>query len=116
MAALKRRRSFEENEDSDDFVEGSSQNSASEDEVDISSALTGKKKPKHATIEEDGNVSGDGDFEELEDLIRESVAKRDKKEGTKLLKKTKGKTKITKGEVGGGSFQSMGMYRLRPGF
>lgn len=112
MAALKRRRSFEDNEDSDDFVEGSSQNSASEDEVDISSALTGKKKTKYATIEEDGNVSDEGDFEELEDLIRQSVAKRDKKEGTKLLKKTKGKTNITKGEVGGGSFQSMGMCKL----
>ncbi|CAL1706919.1 unnamed protein product [Somion occarium] len=27
-----------------------------------------------------------------------------------MLKKTKGKTKITKGEVGGGSFQNMGLY------
>ncbi|KAI0066162.1 DEAD-domain-containing protein [Artomyces pyxidatus] len=37
------------------------------------------------------------------------MAKRNAKEGTELLKSTKGKNKLVKGEVGGGSFQSMGL-------
>ena len=110
----KRRRPTEEYEsDSDDFIEGSSLSAAvSDSEVDISSALTGRKKAQrldYHTDEEDV-ISNEDDFEELEGLIKESVLKRDRKEGTKLLKKTKGKTKIAKGEVGGGSFQSMGAY------
>ena len=105
----KRRRPTEEYEsDSDDFIEGSSLSAAvSDSEVDISSALTGKKKAQRLDYHTDDEDNED-DFEELEGLIKESVLKRDRKEGTKLLKKTKGKTKIAKGEVGGGSFQSMG--------
>ena len=107
----KRRRPTEEYEsDSDDFIEGSSLSAAVSDiEVDISSALTGKKKAQRLDYHTDEEDNED-DFEELEGLIKESVLKRDRKEGTKLLKKTKGKTKIAKGEVGGGSFQSMGAY------
>ena len=108
---MKRRRPTEEYEsDSDDFIEGSSLSAAvSDSEVDISSALTGKKKAQRLDYHTDDEDNED-DFEELEGLIKESVLKRDRKEGTKLLKKTKGKTKIAKGEVGGGSFQSMGAY------
>ena len=76
--------------------------SESDSDVDITSALTGKKGKRMAE-DSDGD-----DFEELEDLIKQSVAKRDVKEGTKMLKKSKGKTTMSKGEVGGGSFQSMG--------
>ena len=53
-------------------------------------------------------LAADDDDDDLNALIRETVAKRDKKDGTKLLKKTKGSKKIAKGETGGGSFQSMG--------
>ncbi|KAI0045276.1 DEAD-domain-containing protein [Auriscalpium vulgare] len=42
-------------------------------------------------------------------MIRESMAKRNTRDGTELLKNTKGKNKLVKGEVGGGSFQSMGL-------
>lgn len=80
------------------------------DEIDISSALTGKHTRKKSTTAL-GEDSED-DYEELEALIKDCVTKRDMKEGTKLLKKTKGKAKISKGEVGGGSFQSMGMRSI----
>ena len=63
-------------------------------------------------IENGSFVDDDGENEEdLQEIIRESIAKRNTKDGTELLKKTKGKTKIAKGEVGGGSFQSMGALR-----
>ncbi|PVG01269.1 DEAD-domain-containing protein [Serendipita vermifera] len=51
------------------------------------------------------------DQEEME-MIQQSIAKRNMREGTELLKKTsniKGKGKA-KNEVGGGSFQSMGLH------
>jgi hypothetical protein len=41
-------------------------------------------------------------------MIRNSISRRNVKDGTELLKNTKGKKKLTKGELGGGSFQSMG--------
>jgi len=75
-------------------------------DVDISSALTAKK-PK--TIQ-----SEDEDEDDLANFIRSSIAKRSMKEGTKIVKKSKGKDKIVKGEVGGGSFQSMGKFRDKP--
>jgi ATP-dependent RNA helicase DDX54/DBP10 len=89
---------------------GSSESSSSQDdysddsfldednEIDISSSLT-SKKTKLAHPDED---------EELGAFLQESIVKRNMKEGTDLLKKTRGKTKLIKGEVGGGSFQSMG--------
>ncbi|KAI0256032.1 DEAD-domain-containing protein [Lactifluus subvellereus] len=43
-------------------------------------------------------------------MIRNSISRRNVKDGTELLKNTKGKKKLTKGEVGGGSFQSMGLF------
>lgn len=78
---------------------------SSDDEIDISSALTGKRVKfgqKQIADDEDENS------EDLESLIREATKKRDIKDGTKLLKKTKARSKIVKGELGGGSFQSMG--------
>lgn len=93
------------------------EDAGSEDEVDIFSQLAGGEassshvgKAKIARDESDE----DGD-EALEAIIQESIAKRNVKKGTEVLKQTKGKTKIAKGEVGGGSFQSMGAcYRHSP--
>ena len=79
----------------------SSEEDISDDELDISSALTGKRAKK-STI-----AAGDSD-QELNTLIHNSILKRNVKGGTKVLTKTKGKAKMVKGEVGGGSFQSMG--------
>ena len=107
MVSVKRKRTGPEETDSE--AEYSEVSLGSEDEIDISSALTGKRprvasKSKTLVIE---------DEEDLQDFIRESIAKRDVKEGTELLKKTKGRTKIVKGELGGGSFQSMGTHLFR---
>jgi ATP-dependent RNA helicase DDX54/DBP10 len=73
-------------------------------EPDIFAALTGRKKRRISGSEE---CLSEGD-EDLQEIIRQATAKRDVREGTQVVKKAKGKTKITKGEVGGGSFQSMG--------
>ena len=107
MALTKRKRSFEESEDEDtasSIISGQSSDNDEDDGVDITSALT-----RQSIQAPNDNTEGDGDdYEELEALIKDSVARRDKKEGTKLLKQAKGKTKLGKGEVGGGSFQAMG--------
>lgn len=78
-----------------------------DDEIDISSVLAGKKRVKLA-VDHD---SGDED-KALQEIIRKATAKRDVKGGTDIVKKAKGKSKLTKGEVGGGSFQSMGEYKF----
>ena len=91
-----------------DSPSGSSITTQSELEIDISSALTGDQARKKPNGGNNLKESEDDDYEELEAIIRNSVVKRDIKEGTKVLKKAKGKTKLSKGEVGGGSFQSMG--------
>lgn len=70
---------------------------------DIFAALTGQKKRQFSASEK----TSDGD-EDLQEIIRQATTKRDLKEGTQVVKKAKGKARITKGEVGGGSFQSMG--------
>jgi ATP-dependent RNA helicase DDX54/DBP10 len=96
----------EENESNASYSEVE-QTDLSEDEVDISSALMGQKHGRgnsHASV----LIGAENDDEDLEDIIRDSIAKRDVKGGTEVLRKVKGKGKITKGEVGGGSFQSMG--------
>lgn len=108
MTAMKRKRPL--GDDSEPYDSGDSD---SGDDVDISLALAGNKskKTKHILeIPEDTDANEDSiqDDEDLEDIIKESISKRNVKSGTELLKKTKGKAKITKGEVGGGSFQSMG--------
>jgi len=71
-----------------------------EDDIDISSALTGKRPKLDLDAQEEE--------EELADFIQKSIAKRSMKEGVQVMKNTKGKAKLTKGETGGGSFQSMG--------
>jgi hypothetical protein len=86
--------------------------SAASDEIDITAALTGRKRQKVALAAPDygseDEAAYDDDDDGLADLIRTSIAKRNAKEGTEVLKNVKGgKKKLAKGEVGGGSFQSM---------
>ncbi len=107
MAVHKRKRTQAEDSDIEDFS-----GSDSESNVDISSALTGKNSKKSRRSVNGPQDTGDAaedDDEHLQELIKESISKRNVKSGTELLKKTKGKAKIVKGEVGGGSFQSMGV-------
>ncbi|KAJ7251462.1 P-loop containing nucleoside triphosphate hydrolase protein [Mycena haematopus] len=81
-----------------------SESESSESEhIDISDALAGKRQRTLPQPEHDSDA-------ELGELIRTSIAKRDVKNGTEVVKKVKGKTKLAKGEVGGGSFQSMGLH------
>lgn len=80
----------------------------SDHSFDLSSTLTRKplsKKGKGPLIPREDDVDDDS---ELEEMIRRSITRRNVKDGTELLKNTKGKKRLTKGEVGGGSFQSMG--------
>ncbi|KAI9463699.1 ATP-dependent RNA helicase DBP10 [Lactarius psammicola] len=99
-------------------TEASNSSSVSDEEMsdsdhsfDISSTLTrqktASKKGKGPLVprEDDGD-----DDTELEEMIRRSITRRNVKDGTELLKNTKGKKRLTKGEVGGGSFQSMGLF------
>ncbi|TBU33897.1 ATP-dependent RNA helicase DBP10 [Dichomitus squalens] len=105
MASVKRKHN--EPADSDSDAGYSEVALEFEDEIDISSALTGKRPKTLSTAK----LSDGEDDEDLQEFIRDSIARRDVKEGTELLKKTKGKkTKIAKGETGGGSFQSMGLH------
>lgn len=83
--------------------------SYSDHSFDLSSTLTRKplsKKGKGPLISHKDDVDDDT---ELEEMIRRSITRRNVKDGTEVLKNTKGKKRLTKGEVGGGSFQSMGM-------
>ena len=83
--------------------------SGSDHSFDISSALIQRnpslQKGKAPFIPPDG---GTDDDTELEEMIRNSISRRNVKDGTELLKNTKGKKKLSKGELGGGSFQNMG--------
>ena len=83
--------------------------SDSDASFDISSALTRRKpssrKGKAPLIPHNDGTDNDT---ELEEMIRNSISKRNVKDGTELLKNTKGKKKLSKGELGGGSFQNMG--------
>ncbi|KAF7288706.1 ATP-dependent RNA helicase DBP10 [Mycena chlorophos] len=76
-----------------------------DDSVDISAALTSKRRRSHTDEDDDDN-----DDDELGEFIRTSIKKRDTKAGSEVVKKAKGKGKLVKGEVGGGSFQSMGLH------
>ncbi|KAH8827988.1 P-loop containing nucleoside triphosphate hydrolase protein [Flagelloscypha sp. PMI_526] len=71
------------------------------DEPDIADVLV-SKRPRFE--------SDDGSEDELDDIINSSIVQRNVKQGTSVLKHAKGKAKIQKGEVGGGSFQSMGLH------
>jgi hypothetical protein len=91
--ALKRKRSeIEEEAESPHYSSQSSQEDNSND-VDVANALAD-------TIEvEDEDAA----------FIRESIQTRNKKEATEILRQSK-KSKV-KGDVGGGSFQSMGTQK-----
>lgn len=102
MLSQKRKRSGDVDDDHYSEVSASFEQAQSDDEIDISSALTGKKAKLARNTEE-----SDDDFNEF---LQESIAKRDIKGGTEVVKKAKGKGKIVKGELGGGSFQSMGEW------
>ena len=101
MLAPKRKRARKFASDYSDESTGSVQ-ALSDNEIDISSALTSKKA--RITSFADENNSDD----ELRHFLQESISRRDIKAGTEVVKKAKGKGKVAKGEVGGGSFQSMG--------
>jgi ATP-dependent RNA helicase DDX54/DBP10 len=85
------------------------EDSASDRSFDLSSALTQRRttlqKSKAPLVSHHDSTNDDT---ELEDMIRNSISRRNVKDGTELLKNTKGKKNLTKGELGGGSFQSMG--------
>lgn len=75
--------------------------SGSDHSFDLASTLTQRRKKRKMNDDTDD----DTDFEEM---IRKSISRRNVKDGTELLKNAKGKKKLAKGELGGGSFQSMG--------
>ena len=95
--------------DPTDEKEGSFSKDPSDDdqEPDIFAVLTGQKKRRISGFEEQALGESEDD-DDLQEIIRQAITKRDVKEGTQVVKKIKGKAKIAKGEVGGGSFQSMG--------
>lgn len=80
-------------------------------EKDDSMAVYGEAGSSSGNEWEDHDIEVEKDNEDSEmEFIQDAIAKRNVKDGTELLKKTskvKGKGKA-KGEVGGGSFQSMG--------
>ncbi|KZW00235.1 DEAD-domain-containing protein [Exidia glandulosa HHB12029] len=84
----------------DDNDDGSDYDVVAQDDgndVDIAAALVG-----------DNADDGSGD----EDFIRDTLRKKHVKDGAELVKQAKGKGKshVKKGELGGGSFQSMGLH------
>ncbi|KAI0316257.1 DEAD-domain-containing protein [Amylostereum chailletii] len=99
-------------EELSDAPSSSDEDHSDSDAVDISSALAGHKKRKLTSNTENGRIShnAENDEDDIADLIRDSIAKRNTKEGTGVVKNAKGKNKLVKGEVGGGSFQSMGLF------
>ncbi|KXN92443.1 ATP-dependent RNA helicase DBP10, partial [Leucoagaricus sp. SymC.cos] len=107
LLQMLRKRPRHEASDTEESLSDSSQaHEFAEDGIDISSALTGKKRKlseQQEDLEED-------DPEDFSRFVQESIAKRDVKGGTRVVKTIKGKQKVTKGEVGGGSFQSMGLH------
>ena len=93
--ALNRKRSFDSSVPGDDG------------DIDIASALT-------ATHPADGDGDGDGDGDDgLDEFIHDAIVRRNVKGGTDLLRKIKSRGN-GKGDVGGGSFQSMGRCYTPP--
>ncbi|KAG6861101.1 hypothetical protein C0995_004038 [Termitomyces sp. Mi166 len=101
MTGPKRKRSDAVEDDDYSEVFPSFAQDSSDDEVDISKALSGKKAK---------TVAEDSDDDDFNDFLQNTIAKRDIKAGTEVVRQAKGKGKIVKGEVGGGSFQSMGLH------
>ncbi|KAG6334659.1 hypothetical protein ID866_4426 [Astraeus odoratus] len=77
-------------------------------DIDISSALT-RKRARHDGTSDSENEGLDTSDSDFEDFINDSISRRNVKGGTDMLKKIKSKGK-GRGEVGGGSFQSMGLH------
>jgi ATP-dependent RNA helicase DDX54/DBP10 len=103
--------------DEESSCSGSGSGSGSDHSFDISSALTQRRvalqKGKAPLVSHNDGTDDDTEFEEM---IRNSISRRNVKDGTELLKNTKGKKKLAKGEVeGGGSFQSMGIASVAIG-
>jgi ATP-dependent RNA helicase DDX54/DBP10 len=105
MLALKRKRTGGSGSNHSSDESTFSDQALSDNEIDISSALTGKR----ARI---ALVADENDDDDLQHFLQESISRRDVKAGTEIVKKAKGKGKVTKGEVGGGSFQSMGQSMM----
>ncbi|KIM69754.1 hypothetical protein SCLCIDRAFT_1208269 [Scleroderma citrinum Foug A] len=106
MAPQKRKRASKESgEDSDSAF---SIVQADDEDIDISSALVAKHT-QNATVVGSDNGGDRSDDDEFGEFINDSIARRNVKGGTDMLKKIKRKGK-GKGEVGGGSFQSMGLH------
>ncbi|KAH7888670.1 P-loop containing nucleoside triphosphate hydrolase protein [Phlebopus sp. FC_14] len=105
MTLQKRKRAAEDGDSDSGF--SAVQDCDDDIDIDIFSSLTGKSWRKN--VASGSGVGDDEDDEGLEELIHDSIAKRDVKGGTELLKRIKSKGK-GKSEVGGGSFQSMGLH------
>ncbi len=103
---LRKRARTEETDSEDSTYDPSQAQDFSDDALDISTSLTGKRRKR---IEQVENLEED-DPEDFSRFLQETIAKRDIKEGTQVVRNMKkGRQNVTKGEVGGGSFQSMGM-------
>lgn len=96
MASLKRKRSIDGHNDHAFSIAPDD-----DEDIDIASALTDNRAAQLPLDEETE--------EELDEFIHDAIVKRNVKGGTHLLKKIKRKGN-GKGDVGGGSFQSMGRY------
>lgn len=102
---LRKRARSEETNSEDSSSDISHAQDLSDDAVDISSSLAGKRRKQ---VRQADGLERD-DPEEFSRFLREAIAKRDIKEGTQVVRNMKGRQNMAKGEVGGGSFQSMGM-------
>jgi ATP-dependent RNA helicase DDX54/DBP10 len=100
----KKRIRHEASDTDDTSTDTSKEYHISGDAIDISSALTGKKRKLSQRTEE----LEDDDDKDFSRFVQQSIAKRNMKTGTQVVKSIKGNKKVVKGEVGGGSFQSMG--------
>ncbi|EAU91218.1 ATP-dependent RNA helicase DBP10 [Coprinopsis cinerea okayama7 len=107
MVLSKRKRAASISSEDDDSFEIVSAGSDDDMDMDISSALTGKASKKKAKSD---NELHEEDDEDLANFIKTSITKRDVKQGAQVIKQAKGKAGVAKGEVGGGSFQSMGLH------
>ncbi|KAG6820733.1 hypothetical protein H0H93_012379 [Arthromyces matolae] len=97
MASKRKRAEAVEDEN---YLEVPALHDSSDDEVDISNALSGKRTK---IVPDDSE-----DEDDFNNFLQATTAKRDIRTGTDVVKQAKGKGKVVKGEVGGGSFQSMG--------
>ncbi|KZO98912.1 ATP-dependent RNA helicase DBP10 [Calocera viscosa TUFC12733] len=121
MVDRKRRRPSESPADDSGSEEAGWVSFGDEDDVDIADALIKSKpakrqkvsKPAPSLRDNDDNEPGEIDAEDDEDeFIANLMVKHNVKAGTEVVKNAKSKKgNVSKGAVGGGSFQSMG---LRP--